>query len=268
MTPEMSIIIPTSGPAYVGRLQNCLASIVSSMWEGLPPFEVILTYMYKVDTRPEFSWYTGLRSSRGKLINMYLLPHEYKAVDWVPSLARNVGFRRAHGQVLVSVDADSYLHPDLLMACVQVVKSGGFARARTKMLKRPSDDSIFKNVAPDNMRQAFEDVKDEGHFGQGPGCVIAASAQHVRAIRGWDERFVGYGAADHDFVLRLRQLGVDEIVFPNTSNACYVIHQYHKPIRKDVAQKLRKKNRRYFEDTKKRGKPTRNDKFWGGWPRE
>ena len=209
----LSVIIPTSGPWYLPRLHNCLRSINAQRF--VDPCEILVTYMYKFGEKPSFGWTRNL--------GVDVIPCEYNAEDWVPSLARNVGFRRASGDVLMSVDADSFLHPDTFRVCYEIAQTK-FVTVRTKMLPYPAVHDMFQKAPT---AELFKKHKDEEHFGQGPGCVIAAPKSAVYAIGGWDERFVGYGAADHDFVERLRQHDIEQVDLPTGSCDIYVIHQYH-----------------------------------------
>lgn len=251
---DLSIVIPTSGPRYVDRLTNCLSSIRQQEFSGT--VEVLITYMYRAGETPDFSWFQGLGVS--------VIPCEYTAPAWVPALSRNVGFRRSTGGVLASVDADSYLHPGTFSALASIVGKKTFVTVRTRMLGYPPSHEMFK--AP-LRRELFTAHRNESKFGDGPGCIIAATRRSVYAIRGWDERFIGYGAADHDFVNRLRKLGLRQVDLPTASCDVYTIHQYHAPSWKAANETLRRRNHQYYDQNKAARNPTRNDRFWGAWPR-
>ena len=247
---KLSVVIPTSGPQYHERLRNCLRSVKAQVYCG--QFETIITYLYRKG-KMDPTWLSDLENE------CTIIRHEYDAVDWVPALSRNIGFRAASGEVLMSVDADSFLHPQTFQLCSDAVDQGQFVTVLTRMLFYPPSSPIFNECDP----SLWERVQQEGKWGQGPGCAIAAKRQHVYSVRGWDERFTGYGAADHDFVIRLEKLGVPHFQLPTRRHNVYVIHQYHPPLRVSVNKVLRRQNVAYYERSKKRKNPVRNNRDWG-----
>jgi GT2 family glycosyltransferase len=171
-----------------------------------------------------------------------------------PSLARNVGLRRIKGNILFTLDADSIIHPETLRTCrreIEKCHGKAFVRVRTSRANFPLENPVFPAAAR----------KDS--YASGPGGCIAAPRSAIRKIHGWDEAFVGYGAADWDYVKRLEKVGLKEVVLPHAGAPdILVLHQKHPPNRMREHE-ARQRNRRLYEQTLIQENPVRNDDSWG-----
>jgi glycosyltransferase involved in cell wall biosynthesis/polysaccharide pyruvyl transferase WcaK-like protein len=119
------------------------------------------------------------------------------------SWVMNVGFRQSSGGILVFHDADVLAPPDMLESIAARIAAGS-------QTAKPSF-SVF-----DLTREATETVHSNGiaalkkvpaawrKLRSAPGGSIAVTRERFAAVRGYNERFAGWGGEDDEFLLRLR----------------------------------------------------------------
>jgi len=186
-----------------------------------------------------------------------LVEYIHNEPGWTPSLSRNIGYRKADGDILVSLDADGVLDTRTFTAAVaHMDKKRCAVRVRTSLTPRPVGDPVFSKLG----RKAFRRTVDMGRKAPGPGCCILAPRAAVFKIRGWDEKFVGYGPADWDFVERLEKGGYPVLNLSETDDI-WTLHQDHK---RKLGTPLQHKNRAYHAKSKFNRDPVRNKGGWGG----
>lgn len=250
----ISIVIPIGGEWYLPRLANCLRSV---RFQTKKADEIIVSYVHKPDED----------IPRRKLCSItedvLLCTREYDLPGFPTALSRNVGIKMASGDVVVTVDADTYLHPRTIEVCDELLKRNRcHIRIRTRMM--PYDP--FHRIFQIEDEEEYVKRSSEGKWAPGPGCVIASMMDAMEEIGGWDERFYGYGPVVLDVCARLRQAGYKERILPNSYKKHHIccMHQHHERIRDQKMSPIRKRNIKYYEETltKKRG-PKRNMKGWG-----
>jgi GT2 family glycosyltransferase len=250
----ISVVIPIGGEWYLPRLENCLRSV---RFQTLKADEVIIAYVHKLDEDvPREELY---EITQDDLLSI----REYDLPGFPTALSRNIGIKRASGNIIITVDADTYLHPKTLEVCNLILRrSKCFVRIKTRMMPYEPENKVFQ------IKNEKEYVKrsSEGKWAPGPGCVIASTKKAMNDIGGWDERFYGYGPVVLDVCARLRKAGYKEAVLPNAFKRSHVccMHQHHERVRDQQMSDLRKRNIRYYENTlKKTTEPLRNKKGWG-----
>lgn len=136
---------------------------------------------------------------------------------WNLSRARNVGIRRANGDLVVSLDADMLLEADVLERIYADFKAREhpvlYQIHRREMLA----DGTIKLYPP-----ALTGIV--GGVGAFPGCFQACSKACWLKVRGFDERLCGYGYEDGDLIVRMARIGVKQHWMPLDVKA---YHQYH-----------------------------------------
>jgi len=133
--------------------------------------------------------------------------------------ARNVGLAEARGELIVFVDDDVILPPEVLSRLASRFQGERFrALSGLVVSKKNPEDSLRSYV-----QQCGSGVLDPSH---GPievqylnGCLICVSTEAARLVKGFDETFgkltpTAYGE-DHDFCDRLRKAGVRLFIDPS-----------------------------------------------------
>lgn len=212
--PFVSIILQCGGVEYLLRLKECLRSLSLQNYPG--KVERVLTYACKMEEEVPNEEFVGLGVTTLKV-------HQHVFDGWPAAWARNVGFRQSKGDILVTVDSDLLLRPDMLTEIVTHASKGAVVSIQAKF-----PDENFKNY----------DVTDHTVWARAhdhPGIIqtcrgalcIAASREAVFAVRGMDETFVGYGCEDVDFYKRLRRYGLREVNILEDEPSAKFIHQWH-----------------------------------------
>lgn len=251
----ISVVVPISGAQYIPRLKACLNSVRKQSYPQ-EDIEILVTLLKRKTpaTIEEKAAFVRFCSD----YDAELLEHVHDKAAWPPSLSRNVGYRRAEGDILVSLDADGVLHKNTFLVAADWMNAQKCAvRVRTSLVPKPPGDSVFFKLEPEDFNRNVE----LGRKAPGPGSCILAPRAAVEKIRGWDEAFVGYGPADWDFVDRLEKAGWP-VVNLSESDRIWTLHQDHKRI---LGTPLQHQNRAYFAKSKKRISPIRNLKGWGGF---
>lgn len=251
--PVISVVVPISSVNYVPRLRACINSVRE---QDYPQDEIEILITLLTNKAAE-------AADRVHLLNFCaehgarLIEHVHDKQAWPPSLSRNVGYRKARGEFLVSLDADGVLDTQTFRYAEGWMKQNRCAvRVRTSLVPLKPGDPVFFRLDRDHFRRSV----DLGSRAPGPGSCILAPREAVEKIRGWDEKFVGYGPADWDFVERLEKAGYPVINLSDT-NDIWTLHQDHERI---LGTPLQHNNRAYHAQSKKKGNPVRNAKGWGG----
>lgn len=252
----ISVVVPISSEQYIPRLKACLNSVREQNYPQ-DNIEILVTLLRRENpaTVEEKECLVQFCSD----YDAELLEHVHNEAAWPPSLSRNVGYRRADGDILVSLDADGVLHKNTFVVAAGWIETQKCAvRVRTSLVPRPPGDPLFFKLDPEDFNRSV----DLGRKAPGPGCCILAPRAAVERIHGWDEAFVGYGPADWDFVERLEKAGWP-VINLSESDSIWTLHQDHQRI---LGTSLQHKNRAYHAVSKKSVSAVRNLKGWGGFP--
>lgn len=252
----ISVVVPISSAEYIIRLKACLNSVRK---QDFPQGDIEILVTLLTNKKPVQT------DERIRLLNFCadhgarLIEHVHDKGAWPPSLSRNVGYRQAKGDILVSLDADGVLDRRTFRVATRWLKDCKCAvRVRTSLVSKPPDHDLFFKLDPEDFKRSVA----LGKKAPGPGCCILATRAAVEKIHGWDEAFVGYGPADWDFVDRLEKADY-YIVSLSDSDGIWTLHQNHKRI---LGTTLQHNNRAYYAESKERKDPLRNRKGWGGLP--
>jgi glycosyltransferase involved in cell wall biosynthesis len=248
----ISVVIPTSSASYTDRLRLCLDSVRA---QTVPDqyLDIVITCLQHVDDKSDLTPLVEL----ARLYDATLVFYRDQCKKWQPSLSRNIGFRRAPCRIVACVDADTVLHPQTLEAAARHILAGGRAvRVPTRLMSHGPEHPVFRQLG----RKTYEENVLKGKAAHGPGCVIVAPAGKIHRIRGWDERYIGYGPADWDYVKRLEMSGLD-IIDLAKSDGIWSMHIDHP---RAVSNKDVQRNRAIYAELETSTDPARNKKTWGG----
>lgn len=152
--------------------------------------------------------------------------------------AVNNAFKRSHGDVLVILDADAYLHADVMRHCAERLR---FQRRRgvkswfvpyTTLLRLteeatesllesdPRDPLLFPNPP---LRSDVESTEGSGHGHRFGALALILPREAFIAVHGMDARMRGWGSEDRAFVLALNTLWG---LYRKTPNL--ILHLWHR----------------------------------------
>lgn len=185
---------------------------------------------------------------------------------WSLSMARNIGIRRASCRYVVTLDADIILEPKVLETIVS-------------LHEQHPDTLILSTVR--NMKEGFSKIKlpedykkiSESSYPPRPGIggLMSADIKWWYYVRGFDERFCGWGGEDDDLRRRAVKTNKDIVYLqPLEIPQTKVFHQWHpkpylvksKQLTYQENTKLRKHNQKMYRAG---GHLIRNDEKWGAY---
>jgi GT2 family glycosyltransferase len=161
---------------------------------------------------------------------------------------RNKAIRASSGEYLIFTDGDCFVLPDFVRTHLTLREPGMFVSGRRSWLSRRISRKILElGQAPSRSRlrwlgagltaacnrplefisapsrARFRYAKAD-QFDRAQTCNLAVSRADCLAVGGFDERYVGHGLEDSDFVVRLLRAGVRRKL---GSHGSVVLHLYH-----------------------------------------
>jgi hypothetical protein len=250
---HFSVVVPVSSSLYAKRLTNCLKSIRAQSYPQRN-IDIVVGYIHDGRDDDPTPIATACRENDATLV-FHRHEHEYFPL----SLARNVLARYCVGRDLVIVDADVVLHPELLEVAAKHIdarqKVLGF---HVVMMPGAPDAPCYSHFEADR----FEKASRQGGVAPGTaGCLVVPWAIMAR-LRGYDERYIGYGYEDWDFTDRLEVAGYERINISRIERRITAMHQPHPSQHGSPAAS---KNQEIYARVKGR-RPVRNLEGWGGLP--
>lgn len=161
---------------------------------------------------------------------------------------RNKAISAASGEYLIFTDGDCFVLPDFVRTHLALREAGMFVSGRRSWLsRRASNDIVASKQAPSRSRLGwlaagltaacnrpleFVSAPSRARFrytkadsyDRAQTCNLAVSRADCLAVGGFDERYVGHGLEDSDFVVRLLRAGVRRKL---GSHAAVVLHLHH-----------------------------------------
>ena len=163
--------------------------------------------------------------------------------------ARNLALRAVKGDYAIFLDCDMAAMPDLVAVHEGAAAPGKVLSGSRALLGEEASESLFA-VRPHPDRQAWEmawrradksemEAADaewkkqarlrrwhlaKGHKPKVKGCHFSLPMDMVRAVNGFDERYVGWGYEDDDFARRLYKAGCKPGSVIATARAMHLWH--------------------------------------------
>jgi GT2 family glycosyltransferase len=161
---------------------------------------------------------------------------------------RNKAIKASSGEYLIFTDGDCFVLPDFVRTHLALREAGMFVSGRRSWLSRAMSARIIESGrAPSRARlgwlragltagcnRPFQFLSFPSHapfryakadkYDRAQTCNLAVSRADCLAIGGFDERYVGHGLEDSDFVVRLLRAGVRRKLGAHGS---IVLHLHH-----------------------------------------
>lgn len=180
MKPRISVIIPAHNEADF--LPACLQAVAAASLKIDSPVEIVVVLNRCTDATAEIARRHGCRSVHEDAKNL--------------SLIRNAGVAAARGEIIVTCDADSRMHPDSLRQIVQRLAAGKVVGGGALVLPERWSVGIVASALAILPYLAFTGVS----FG-----MFWFHKRDFDEIGGFDSNFVSI--EDIDFARRLKQHG-------------------------------------------------------------
>jgi glycosyltransferase involved in cell wall biosynthesis len=214
---NIDIVIPAfNARPHVQRLLRCLAHNVLDPGDS---FEVIVVDDGSTD---------GTGDAIGAMVLPFVVTYLYlpRSPESGRAAARNAGIAKANGDVVLMVDADQVVVPDFVAAHIRyhrlrddLVVVGprgdlGDGEFDDERLAREFTLDAFPEIRRGDFReevfaefsQNFNQLATAWHHTF--SCNVSVRREHIEAVGGFDEGFVGWGLEDSELAYRLHRRGL------------------------------------------------------------
>jgi glycosyltransferase involved in cell wall biosynthesis len=215
--------------AYFNRRHLMISTLKSIVYyKGDYPIEIII-----VDDGSSESEHIRPIADLFPMLNIKLITIPSKVPKWrVPSIAYNVGFSAAKGDVIMINSVDTVHAGDIIGYVFKNFDLKSYYSFST-VYGEPALNSVLRNLDwnDDKARKAALNVKKNWRLHGSLGTIIpfcgVINKADLDLLQGYDEIYTGgIGYDDHDFEDRIYNLGLKTAIISDL----YCIHQYHSPV--------------------------------------
>jgi len=143
------------------------------------------------------------------------------------SRSKNIGIRKSRGEIVICTNADIIFSKIVLSNTIKEFtdrrKDGLFTLRRRELPENFTIENMFNKL----ISKTYEPSSNQ--IGIGPESAIgdfqAATRKSWLAVKGYDERMIGWGAMDLDLSLRMKEIGNAMIWLDHRHIKIY--HQFH-----------------------------------------
>lgn len=163
--------------------------------------------------------------------------------------ALNIGIKRIKTKYMCITDADQVFAKNFFVVVNKVLtkRSRSFVMCKTYFLR-----TIPDKITPDNVHKHYNLLlrlaKNSGLKPHGDGCCNGLETAWAKAVRGYDETYVGYGGEDSDFALRAKLAGLSKI---NIERQVSMVHLPHDKSGKYYNKEVFKRNKQRYKNKEK-----------------
>jgi len=171
----------------------------------------------------------------------------------------NVGIRNATTPYIMTTDVDMFFASDFVEKMVSFLNPVLFIESRTMYWKPPIAQKVYSGkLDPFNDLDSCKVGRIKKRTTAG-GCQCAHIDQWSK-VRGFDERYIGWGSEDYDLLTRMQKSGA-KVLWLGESNARVMV--FHQPHAKNVVEELKEQviNQRLLRNI---GSYSVNPNGWGG----
>ena len=142
------------------------------------------------------------------------------------SRLNNVGVRNATTPYIMTTDVDMFFAKDFVATLIDNLKPHVFIESRTMYWKTFLVNQIYdESLDPINDLESCKHGRIKKRTTAG-GCQCAHIDQWTK-VRGFDERYIGWGSEDSDLLARMKQSGARVLWMGESRERIMVFHQPH-----------------------------------------
>ena len=193
-------------------------------------------------------------------VSMRIVQHKIEDV-FLRAFLNNVGVRNAYGEYIMTTDVDMMFGKEFVNTLMDNVGPNNMVESRTLYWKYPVARMVYNGVLdPYNNLDACRAGRIKKRTSAG-GC----QCMHIDSwtkVRGFDERFYGWGSEDYDLLGRCSRAKMKIKWMGEAPSSVMLFHQPHaKDVKRDLG--FQKKNLKLLNAV---NKGTVNPETWGGQP--
>jgi len=176
------------------------------------------------------------------------------------ALLNNVGIRNAHGNYIMTTDVDMMLGKTFVEELMNKVGSNVMVESRTMYWKSKFVQAIYNGVL-DPYKDLDSCKKGRIKKRTTAGGCQCMSKESWEKVRGFDERYIGWGSEDYDLLTRAKTQGIKIKWMGEGADMIKLFHQPHPTnIKRDLV--FQNENKKIL--AKANNRKTVNINKWGG----
>ncbi|MEE2645282.1 MAG: glycosyltransferase [Myxococcota bacterium] len=217
--PLISAIIPLRNRSG-DRLENCLASLRWQEGVEARSVEIVISDFGSDEThQPSIDALATRYEAKVVRVN--------EAGLWNRSRALNIGIQGASGALLFCTDVDMIFAPNFIASILAAQEAAeGEAMVLCRCNDLPEEVPLQRWVHQDYPQLEAQSARRDT---SGTGACQAAPREFFFQARGYDEKFVYWGAEDVDMTSRAERYGLTLTWLEGTT----MLHQWHPTMKRD-----------------------------------
>lgn len=178
------------------------------------------------------------------------------------ALLNNVGVRHSKGEYILATDADMIFRRDFTKVIIQNTSKDCILESRTFHMTQRRTNEIHNGIIDPYAN--FDDCKigsrGTGRFTGSPGGCQCMHRDNWDQLRGYNEKYIGWGSEDRDLLKRAKLLGLKEKWTGKIASEGMILHQWHyQDMKRDLA--FQESNKKILEAV---NVARVNQNGWGG----
>jgi predicted O-methyltransferase YrrM len=249
--PSIDVVIPVSRMWYLPYLENSLRSIRR---QDYPQDLLGITISFVAEDPGED---IGELCDLCRELDASIVFTHPEDPSFNISKAYNAGARSGSREAIACLDADIVFGRQTFAFAASVLKQGKLAIVPVVYMSQQAESEFFRETVPAMTEEQWLAQTGKMACRRDANGNIFVPRNVFEYLRGYDERFYGWGAADHDFFVRANHL--QGAVHMMDTECPKSMHQSHRP-RADVESEHTRRNRTLMEQSKTK---RRNPERWG-----
>jgi glycosyltransferase involved in cell wall biosynthesis len=140
--------------------------------------------------------------------------------------AYNIGLKQITSKFICSTDTDEVFEPNFFDVVFTALKSAKnpFVMCKTYFWKK----RIPEGITPDTIGKKYYELRKllpKNSKRSGEGCCMGTKTAWAKYVHGWDERYIGRGPEDSDFMVRADFSKQKRIWIHNKTSMIHLAHE-------------------------------------------
>jgi len=174
----------------------------------------------------------------------------------------NVGILNANTEYVLTTDVDMFFGPDFIFNVMKELNNEDcFVESRTLYWKKCTSEPLYKGeIDIKNLNK----LRDHGRIKKrtSAGGCQCTSIDNWKKVRGFDEKFVGWGSEDYDLLNRVKKIGIPVRWIGEGRDIIQLFHQPHEKMNIKHDLKCQEKNKKILYSNRELHEVNPNG--WGG----
>lgn len=215
----------------------------SLLWQDYINFKILI-----VDgCSSNYEEYKQYLDKYDKKIQVDVIQHAIDKENFHKTLLNNVGIKYSKTHYIMLTDADMLFAKDFVKTLMEHVDNNCLVESRTLYWKQNIANKIYSGELDPYMD--IESCKiGRIKYRTSPGGCQCMDIDSWNKIRGYDERYKGWGSEDMDLVLRASKANIKIKWLGESRDTIMIFHQPHD--KKDISKDLecQEKNKKFLHD--------------------